>query len=64
MAENANVKRLRDKGITIKIGQVAENIDEVAIVVISTTIKPDNPEVLEAANVFLPIVHRAKCWVN
>ena len=60
VAENANVKRLREKGITIKIGQVAENIDGVAIVVISTAIKPDNPEVLEARRRFLPIVHRAE----
>ena len=60
MAENANVKRLRNKGITIQIGQVAENIEGVAIVVISTAIKPDNPEVLEARRRFLPIVHRAE----
>ncbi|MEK9860058.1 MAG: Mur ligase domain-containing protein, partial [Alphaproteobacteria bacterium] len=39
VAENANVKRLRDKGIAIAIGQTAENIEGVAIVVISTAIK-------------------------
>ena len=60
ISENANVKRLRDKGITIKIGQVAENIDGVAIIVISTAIKQDNPEVLEARRRFLPVVHRAE----
>ncbi|MCE2516848.1 MAG: UDP-N-acetylmuramate--L-alanine ligase [Alphaproteobacteria bacterium] len=60
VAENANVKRLSDKGIVINIGQVAENIEGVSIVVISTAIKPDNPEVLEARRRFLPIVHRAE----
>ena len=60
VAENANVKRLRDKGIAISIGQTAENIDGVAIVVISTAIKKDNPEVVEARRRFLPIVHRAE----
>jgi len=60
VAENANVKRLRDKGIAIAIGQTAENIEGVAIVVISTAIKKDNPEVVEARRRFLPIVHRAE----
>lgn len=58
--ENPNVQRLREKGITIHIGQVAENIEGVSIVVISTAIKQDNPEVLEARRRFLPIVHRAE----
>lgn len=60
LTENANVKRLGEKGINIHIGQKAENIEDVAIVVISTAIKPDNPEVLEARRRFLPIVHRAE----
>jgi UDP-N-acetylmuramate--alanine ligase len=58
--ESANVKRLRDKGVDIKIGQLPEHINGVAIVVISTAIKPDNPEVVEARRQFLPIVHRAE----
>ena len=43
LSENTNVKRLKDKGITIALEQVADNIDGVAIVVISTAIKDDNP---------------------
>ena len=60
LSENANVKRLKDKGVKIAIGQTAENIDGVSIVVISTAIKEDNPELLEARRRFLPIVHRAE----
>ena len=60
LSENTNVKRLKDKGITIALEQVADNIDGVAIVVISTAIKDDNPELLEARRRFLPIVHRAE----
>ncbi len=60
VSENANVKRLSKKGIAITIGQVAENINGVAIVVISTAIKEDNPELMEARRQFLPIVHRAE----
>ncbi|MGC6485640.1 MAG: UDP-N-acetylmuramate--L-alanine ligase [Candidatus Puniceispirillales bacterium] len=60
VAENVNVQRLRDKGIRIIIGQQAENIADVTILVVSTAIKPDNPEVMEARRRFLPVVHRAE----
>ncbi|MGB1900879.1 MAG: UDP-N-acetylmuramate--L-alanine ligase, partial [Candidatus Puniceispirillaceae bacterium] len=60
MSDNANVRRLRDKGIPIVTGQVAKNIDNAALVVISTAIKSDNPEVVAARAKFLPIVHRAE----
>ena len=59
-AENANVQRLRDKGITIMVGQQAANIANATIVVVSTAIKADNPEVMEARRRFLPVVHRAE----
>ena len=60
ITENTNVKRLRKKGIKITIGQKAENIRKASILVISTAIKADNPELLEARKMFLPIVHRAE----
>ena len=60
MLDNANVNRLRDKGILVVTGQSAENIEGASLVVISTAIKPDNPEVVAARAKFLPIVHRAE----
>jgi UDP-N-acetylmuramate--alanine ligase len=60
MSDNANVSRLRDKGILVVTGQSAENIEGASLVVISTAIKPDNPEVVAARAKFLPIVHRAE----
>ena len=60
IAENANIRRLREKGITITIGQTAESLGDAAILVISTAIPADNPELLEARRRFLPIVHRAE----
>jgi len=60
MSDNANVRRLRAKGIRVMNGQSADNIDNAALVVISTAIKPDNPEVVAARKRFLPIVHRAE----
>ena len=59
-AENANVQRLRDKGITIMVRQEAANIANATIVVVSTAIRADNPEVVEARRRFLPVVHRAE----
>jgi UDP-N-acetylmuramate--alanine ligase len=60
MSDNANVRRLRAKGIRVMNGQSADNIENAALVVISTAIKPDNPEVVAARKRFLPIVHRAE----
>ena len=60
MSSNANVKRLIAKGIAITIGQHEDNVSGAAIVVVSTAIKPDNPELIAARKHFLPVVHRAE----
>ena len=60
LSENANVRRLRKKGIPIVCSQSAENVTNASIVVISTAIKQDNPELVAARERFLPIVHRAE----
>ena len=48
------------KGIVVITGQSAENVENAALVVISTAIKADNPEVVAARERFIPIVHRAE----
>ena len=60
IAESANVVRLTEKKIPVSIGHDAGNITDASIVVISTAIKADNPEVAEARRRFLPVVHRAE----
>jgi UDP-N-acetylmuramate--alanine ligase len=60
MSENANVQRLRAKGIRVMTGQCEDNVKNAALLVISTAIKADNPEVVAARARFLPIVHRAE----
>ncbi len=60
LSNNANVRRLRKKGIPVVTGQSAENVDDASLVIISTAIKPNNPEVVAARAKFLPIVHRAE----
>ena len=59
-AENANVKRLREKGVKIAIGHAAENLSDAKVVVISSAIKPDNPELMAARAQRLPVVRRAE----
>ncbi|MGB1026095.1 MAG: UDP-N-acetylmuramate--L-alanine ligase, partial [Rhodospirillaceae bacterium] len=59
-AENANVKRLRTLGISVAVGQKAENVGDAQVIVVSSAIKPDNPEVVEARSRFLPVVRRAE----
>lgn len=52
-------ERLERLGAQIFIGQKAENLAEAAVVVISTAIKPGNPELDEARAKGLPVVRRA-----
>ncbi|KFB09696.1 UDP-N-acetylmuramate--L-alanine ligase [Nitratireductor basaltis] len=59
-AENANVIRLREKGIPVMVGQAAENIGNAEVVVVSTAIKKTNPEYQAAREKLLPIVRRAE----
>jgi len=60
MAENANVERLRAMGVKVFKGHAAENLGDARIVVISSAIKPDNPELREARSRHLPVVRRAE----
>src|SRR5712692_2961833 len=59
-ADNANVKRLRDKGAKISIGHDAKNVNGADVVVVSSPIKPDNPELAAARAKRLPVVRRAE----
>ncbi len=60
IADSANVKRLRALGIPIAIGHRPENLGESEIAVISSAVKPGNPELEEARARFLPVVRRAE----
>src|SRR5499427_6320061 len=60
VADSANVKRLRDKGIKVAIGHRAENVNGADVVVVSSAIKPDNPELVAARAKRLPVVRRAE----
>jgi UDP-N-acetylmuramate--alanine ligase len=59
-AEGGNVKRLRDKGVKIAIGHAIENLVGAAVVVVSSAIRSDNPELVAARAQRLPVVRRAE----
>ncbi|WP_224703006.1 UDP-N-acetylmuramate--L-alanine ligase [Devosia aquimaris] len=59
-AANPNVQRLRDMGIKVAIGQSADNLGAAEVVVVSSAIKKDNPELVAARAKALPIVRRAE----
>lgn len=58
--ENANVLRLRHRGVQITIGHCADNITDAQVVVISTAVKDDNPEVVAARAKRIPVIRRAE----
>jgi UDP-N-acetylmuramate--alanine ligase len=60
LSENANVKRLRGLGVPVEIGHREENIGESQVVVVSSAVTPDNPEVTTARTRQVPVVRRAE----
>ncbi len=58
--DSANVKRLRAKGIRVFVGHDAVNLVGARYVVISTAVKPGNPELEAARAKGLPIIRRAE----
>ena len=57
---SANVKRLEDLGIRVAIGHAAENVEQADVVVISSAVRADNPEVFAARSRLVPVVRRAE----
>ncbi len=60
IAAGANVQRLTGLGIKVHIGHDAANLEGAEVVVISSAVKPDNPEVAAARERLLPVVRRAE----
>jgi UDP-N-acetylmuramate--alanine ligase len=60
ISESGNVQRLRKIGIPIAIGHDAANLGNAQVVVISTAVPKDNPEVVAARAKLIPVVRRAE----
>lgn len=60
ISDNANVQRLRGLGIKVFVGHQGTNVEDAKVVVISTAVKSDNPEVVAARAEMIPVVRRAE----
>ena len=57
---NKNIERLRKEKIKVFIGHKKQNLKRATIVVVSSAIKKNNPELVEAKKKNLPIIKRGK----
>ena len=60
LQDNTVTRRLSELGATVCLGHAAENIKDCDVVVISSAVKADNPEVVAAHEQRIPVVPRAE----
>jgi UDP-N-acetylmuramate--alanine ligase len=60
LAEGSVVESLRKAGIKVATGHHSDNLGDAAVVVVSTAIRKDNPELLCAYERRIPVVRRAE----
>ncbi|QFU20732.1 UDP-N-acetylmuramate--L-alanine ligase [Shewanella eurypsychrophilus] len=60
IAENTVTERLSSLGVQIHIGHKAEQVNGADVVVVSTAIQADNPELIAATDLRIPVVQRAE----
>ncbi|NPA32185.1 MAG: UDP-N-acetylmuramate--L-alanine ligase [Aquificae bacterium] len=58
LRENKNVQLLRSKGAKVYIGHRAENLGDAQVVVYSSAVREDNPEIREARRRNIPVIPR------
>ena len=63
MNQNKNVMGLTEKGIPVSIGHKAENItQEIEFVVRTAAVHDDNPEIIRAHALGIPVFERTQAW--
>lgn len=60
LKQSEATKRLQTLGINITIGHMAENVKGAHVVVVSSAISSDNPEVIAAKEQLIPVIPRAE----
>ncbi len=60
MKEGETTHRLRRLGVRVDVGHGAQNVHAADVVVYSSAIKPENPEILEAHRRGIPVIPRAE----
>ena len=59
LGKNAATRRLKQLGATVYLGHAEQNLTDADVVVVSTAVGKDNPEVLAARARHIPVVPRA-----
>ena len=60
LRESETTKKLRDLGMKVYIGHKAENVDDAHVLVMSSAVSADNPEVVAARTRTIPVIPRAE----
>jgi UDP-N-acetylmuramate--alanine ligase len=60
LKDSETTKRLSELGIKVYKGHKAENVDDAHVLVISSAVQSDNPEVIEARKRSIPVIPRAE----
>ncbi len=60
IGQSSTVKRLKDLGAKIAIDHSARNVEGAGVVVVSSAIRDDNPEVMRAQELTIPVIPRAE----
>ena len=60
LGSNALTQRLASLGVTVQQGHASEHVEAVDVVVVSTAVPTDNPELVRARELHIPIVRRAE----
>lgn len=60
LSENPVTERLESKGAKVFFGHAESNVEGASVVVVSTAIKQDNPELVAAKKARIPVVRRAE----
>lgn len=60
LAHNAMTQHLAALGVTIHLGHSARQVENASVVVVSSAIRPDNPEIIAAHAARIPVIRRAE----
>jgi UDP-N-acetylmuramate--alanine ligase len=60
LATNTSTRRLKKLGATVHKGHLAEHVRDADVVVISSAVDENNPEVIEARRLQIPVIPRAE----
>src|SRR3954470_10035429 len=60
LSDSDSTRRLRELGARIVLGHQAENVEGAHVVVVSSAIRPANPEVQAARRLRIPVIPRAE----